>query len=136
MCQGLCILTKYIASEFYILLNGIRNDLLRYKNKGHSKNECPLHWCGKWDLNPHANTDTSTSSLPVCRFQHPRKSAYLLYQNIALLSSTKIGNFAILSPVKFLQISKTNSQSKPQNDKIMLDKPRSLCYNDYPNKGP
>ena len=54
------------------------SDLLRYKNKGHSKNECPLHWCGKWDLNPHANTDTSTSSLPVCRFQHPRKSAYLL----------------------------------------------------------
>ena len=44
--------------------------------------------------------------------------------------------FAILSPVNFLQISKTNSQSKPQNDKIMLDKPRSLCYNDYPNKGP
>ena len=51
------ILTKYIASEFYILLNGIRNDLLKYKNKGHSKNECPLHRCGKWDLNPHANTD-------------------------------------------------------------------------------
>ena len=28
------------------------------KNKGHPKIECPLHWCGKWYLNPHANTDT------------------------------------------------------------------------------
>ena len=48
---------------------------LDIKIKDTRKNECPLHWCGKWDLNPHANTDTSTSSLPVCRFQHPRKSA-------------------------------------------------------------
>ena len=66
------------------------------KNKGHSKIECPLHWCGKWDLNPHANTDTSTSSLPVCRFQHPRKSACLLYQIILHLSSTKIYIFVFL----------------------------------------
>jgi len=33
------------------------------KNKGHSKIECPLHWCGKWDLNPHANTDWGTWGL-------------------------------------------------------------------------
>ena len=29
-------------------------------------------WCERWDLNPHDLTDTSTSSLPVCRFQHAR----------------------------------------------------------------
>ena len=74
-------------------------DLPRYKNKGHSKIECPLHWCGKWDLNPHANTDTSTSSLPVCRFQHPRKSACLLYQIILHLSSTKIYIFIFYFPL-------------------------------------
>ena len=31
-----------------------------------------LFWCERWDLNPHDLTDTSTSSLPVCRFQHAR----------------------------------------------------------------
>ena len=36
------------------------------KNKGHSKTECPLHWCGKWDLNPHTNTDRGTRGLSAC----------------------------------------------------------------------
>ena len=31
-------------------------------------------WCERWDLNPHVYSDTSTSSLPVCRFQHARLS--------------------------------------------------------------
>ena len=30
-------------------------------------------WCGRWDLNPHV-IDTRTSNVPVCRFQHFRKS--------------------------------------------------------------
>ena len=29
-------------------------------------------WCERWDLNPHVHSNTSTSSLPVCRFQHAR----------------------------------------------------------------
>ena len=33
-----------------------------------------LFWCERWDLNPHVYSDTSTSSLPVCRFQHARLS--------------------------------------------------------------
>ena len=30
-------------------------------------------WCGWRESNPHAHTDTSTSSLPVYQFQHSRK---------------------------------------------------------------
>ena len=33
-----------------------------------------IFWCERWDLNPHVYSDTSTSSLPVCRFQHARLS--------------------------------------------------------------
>ena len=29
-------------------------------------------WCERWDLNPHDLTNTGTSSLPVCLFQHAR----------------------------------------------------------------
>lgn len=29
-------------------------------------------WCAWWDLNPYALTNTSTSSSPVCLFQHTR----------------------------------------------------------------
>ena len=59
-------------------------------------------WCERWDLNPHDLTDTSTSSLPVCRFQHPRKSACLLYQIILHLSSTKIYIFVFYFPLTLL----------------------------------
>ena len=30
-------------------------------------------WCGWRESNPHAHTDTSTSSLPVYQFQHSRE---------------------------------------------------------------
>ena len=39
-------------------------------------------WCERWDLNPHDLTDTSTSSLPVCRFQHARKQNLSYYNKI------------------------------------------------------
>lgn len=34
-------------------------------------------WCGWRESNPHAHTDTSTSSLPVYQFQHSRRSQQL-----------------------------------------------------------
>ena len=37
-----------------------------------------LFWCGKWDLNPHVLTNTGTSSLPVCLFQHSRSSLVII----------------------------------------------------------
>lgn len=39
-------------------------------------------WCERWDLNPHDLTDTSTSSLPVCRFQHARERNLRYYNKI------------------------------------------------------
>ena len=33
-----------------------------------------FYWCGQRDSNPYTRSDTSTSSLPVCQFQHSRKS--------------------------------------------------------------
>ena len=41
-------------------------------------------WCERWDLNPHDLTDTSTSSLPVCRFQHARERNLRYYNKIPL----------------------------------------------------
>ena len=41
-------------------------------------------WCERWDLNPHDLTDTSTSSLPVCRFQHARERNFRYYNKIPL----------------------------------------------------
>ena len=41
-------------------------------------------WCERWDLNPHDLTDTSTSSLPVCRFQHARKRNIRYYNKMPL----------------------------------------------------
>ena len=41
-----------------------------------------LFWCERWDLNPHDLTDTSTSSLPVCRFQHARERNLRYYNKI------------------------------------------------------
>ena len=41
-------------------------------------------WCERWDLNPHDLTDTSTSSLPVCRFQHARKRNTRYYNKMPL----------------------------------------------------
>ena len=49
-------------------------------------------WCGWRESNPHAHTDTSTSSLPVYQFQHSRKMRpafesqgllYLLWLNLS-----------------------------------------------------
>ena len=42
------------------------------QKKRHPKG-CLFFWCERWDLNPHVHSNTSTSSLPVCRFQHARK---------------------------------------------------------------
>ena len=41
-------------------------------------------WCERWDLNPHDLTDTSTSSLPVCRFQHARERNLRYYNKMPL----------------------------------------------------
>ena len=43
-----------------------------------------FYWCERWDLNPHDLTDTSTSSLPVCRFQHARERNFRYYNKIPL----------------------------------------------------
>lgn len=60
---------KYIASEFTFCLTVYKMICLDIKNKGHSKNECPLYplyRCGKRDLSPHTNTDRGTRDLPAC----------------------------------------------------------------------
>lgn len=41
-----------------------------------------LYWCGTRDLNPYAHKDTTTSTLPVCRFQQFRINR--IWQRLAL----------------------------------------------------
>ena len=38
-----------------------------------------IRHCGRWDLNPHANTCTRSLVLPVCQFQHSRISSFQDY---------------------------------------------------------
>lgn len=54
----------------------------RTSKKETSKRMSLFCWCERWDLNPHDLTDTSTSSLPVCRFQHARERSLRYYNKI------------------------------------------------------
>ena len=54
----------------------------RTSKKETSKRMSLFCWCERWDLNPHDLTDTSTSSLPVCRFQHARERNLRYYNKI------------------------------------------------------
>lgn len=56
----------------------------RTSKKETSKRMSLFCWCERWDLNPHDLTDTSTSSLPVCRFQHARERNLRYYNKIPL----------------------------------------------------
>ena len=53
-----------------------------HQQKKTSKRMSLFCWCERWDLNPHDLTDTSTSSLPVCRFQHARERNLRYYNKI------------------------------------------------------
>lgn len=64
-----------------------RRSLLHSKSAAPAKKETSKRmslfcWCERWDLNPHDLTDTSTSSLPVCRFQHARERNLRYYNKI------------------------------------------------------
>lgn len=66
-----------------------RRPLLHSKSAAPAKKETSFWmslfcWCERWDLNPHDLTDTSTSSLPVCRFQHARERNLRYYNKIPL----------------------------------------------------
>lgn len=66
-----------------------RRPLLHSKSAAPAKKRHPkgclfFCWCERWDLNPHDLTDTSTSSLPVCRFQHARERNLRYYNKIPL----------------------------------------------------
>ena len=63
-----------------------RRSLLHSKSAAPAKRDIQKDvsfcWCERWDLNPHDLTDTSTSSLPVCRFQHARERNLRYYNKI------------------------------------------------------
>ena len=54
-----------------------------------------LFQCGRWDLNPHANTSTRSLVLPVCQFQHFRMCASISRGDLVIITNvfTYVNNF-------------------------------------------
>ena len=59
---------------------------LDIKIKDTRKIECPLHWCGKWDLSPHANTDRGTRGLSAC----PRKQVSFTSKSLRIIKEGRM----------------------------------------------
>ena len=65
----------------------------RERQKERHPKGCLSFWCERWDLNPHVHSNTSTSSLPVCRFQHARIPCGILEHYTKLRPFVKSGFF-------------------------------------------
>ena len=96
-------LTFYIIFYFIIFIKNcslfdymIYTIVISYiKNKETSSTLVSLFLiCGRWDLNPHANTSTRSLVLPVCQFQHFREQD--IYYILFFILSTTFLTFYII----------------------------------------
>lgn len=70
-----------------------------------------LYWCGTRDLNPYAHKDTTTSTLPVCRFQQFR----IKYQLVEYSFVTFHRNIGLATQYSYLRISLLNQRFHQAN---------------------
>ena len=74
--KGMCARETFVGFPLRVRSPARRRPLLHSKSAAPTKRDTRLCvsfcWCERWDLNPHDLTNTGTSSLPVCLFQHAR----------------------------------------------------------------